>query len=222
MSQADFFLKLDGVDGESTDEKHTNAIEIMSFNFGANNTGTSSIGTGAGSGKVNIHDFHFVKVFDKASSNLFQRVANGEHIPTATLICRKSTGTGGQQDYLTVKMTDVVISSYTCGGSSGGSPIPSESISLNFTKIEFDYKPQKRTARSVVRSRAVGIRRPTRRSKVSPSPGVDFGAGQGRAIRPAFAARSGRCPGSSSKALDACFCGSRGGASGDKHRVARR
>lgn len=143
MSQADFFLKLDGVDGESTDDKHKNEIEIMSFNFGANNTGTSSHGTGAGSGKVNIHDFHFVKIFDKASSNLFQRVANGEHIPTATLSCRKSTGTGGQQDYLIVKMTDVVISSYTCGGSSGGSPIPSESISLNFTKIEFDYKPQK-------------------------------------------------------------------------------
>lgn len=142
MSSADYFLKIEGIDGESKDEKHSDEIEIMSFSFGASNTGTSSMGTGAGSGKVNIHDFSFVKIIDKASSNLFKQVANGKHIATATLSCRKSTGDGGQQDYLIIKFSDVVISSYQCGGSSGGSPIPSESISLNFTKIEYDYKPQ--------------------------------------------------------------------------------
>lgn len=143
MSQADFFLKLDGVEGESEDSKHAKEIEILSFSFGGDNTGTSSHGGGAGSGKVNLGDFKFVKLFDKASSNLFKRVANGAHIASAILTCRKPTGDGGQQEYLTVKFFDVLVSSYTCGGSGGSHPIPTESISLNFTKIEFDYKPQK-------------------------------------------------------------------------------
>jgi type VI secretion system secreted protein Hcp len=143
MADADFFLKLEGVDGESEDSKHKNEIEILSFSFGASNTGTSAKGTGAGAGKVNLQDFSFVKTFDKASSNLFKRCANGEHIPSATLVCRKPTGMGGQQEYLTIKFTYLMVTQYSCGGSGGHDPIPTESISLNFQKIEFDYKPQK-------------------------------------------------------------------------------
>lgn len=143
MSSSDFLLVIDGIDGESQDDKIKNAIEVDSFSFGTSNTGTMSAGTGGGSGKVNMQDFHFTKKWDKSSSNLFVYCSSGEHIPTVTLHCRKATGKDGGQDvFLEVKMSDCVISSYNAGGSDGGSPVPTESVSFNFTKIEFSYRAQ--------------------------------------------------------------------------------
>jgi len=142
MSQADFFLKIDGIPGESTDSKHSGEIELLSFSWGASNTGTSSYGTGAGSGKVNIQDFHFTMKYNKASALLFLRCADGSHIGKGVFSLRKSTGAGGQSDYMIYTFTDLVISSYQTGASGGGDPIPTEQVSFNFTKVEMEYKPQ--------------------------------------------------------------------------------
>ena len=138
----DYFLKLDGVEGESTDERHKGEIEILSWSWGETNTAAMSPGRGggAGAGKVSMQDFHFVKSYDKASPSLFLKCATGEHIKEATLSVRKAGG--DQQEYLKVTLTDVIITSYQTGGSSGD-PVPTESFSLNFAKIEFEYKPQK-------------------------------------------------------------------------------
>jgi type VI secretion system secreted protein Hcp len=65
--------------------------------------------------------------------------ATGDHIASATLVCRKAGG--GQQEYLTIKFTDLLISSYQTGGSAGD-VVPVDQISFNYTKIEFEYKPQ--------------------------------------------------------------------------------
>jgi type VI secretion system secreted protein Hcp len=67
--------------------------------------------------------------------------ANGEHIKTATLVCRKAGKE--QQEFLTIKLSDILVSSYQTGGSSHGEVVPMDQISLNFAKIEYDYKPQK-------------------------------------------------------------------------------
>ncbi len=77
---------------------------------------------------------------NKASPKLFLMCATGEHIKEAILTVRKS-GTEAPVEYLKVKLTDVVVSSYQTGGSGGD--VPMESFSLNFSKIEFEYKPQK-------------------------------------------------------------------------------
>ena len=67
--------------------------------------------------------------------------ATGEHIKQALLSCRKA---GGKQEvYLTVKFTDLLVSSYQTGGSGSGDVVPLDQISMNFSKIEFEYKPQK-------------------------------------------------------------------------------
>jgi type VI secretion system secreted protein Hcp len=136
----DYFLKIDGVDGESTDAKHKGEIDIMSWSWGESNTGTSSAGGGGGAGKVNMSDFSFMMRFNKASPKLMLACATGEHVKTATLVCRKAGG--DQQEYMKIQMSDLLISSYQTGGSQGDE-IPVDSISLNFSKIEFEYKPQK-------------------------------------------------------------------------------
>lgn len=135
----DYFLKIDGIEGESADDKHKGEIEILSFSWGESNAGAMAHGSGGGAGKVNMQDFHFTMVMNKASVKLFESCATGQHIKEAVLTARKSGGE--QQEYLIVKLTDVLVSSYQTGGSSNDS-VPTDSFSLNFSKIEFEYKPQ--------------------------------------------------------------------------------
>jgi len=141
MAAVDYFLKIDGIEGESGDSKHKGEIEILSFSWGATNTGSHSGGSGGGAGKVVLQDLHFTTKVNKASPKLFQACATGEHIKKAVLTVRKAGK--DQQEYYVIKMDDLLVSSYQSGGHEGGDPIPTDQFSLNFTKISYDYKPQK-------------------------------------------------------------------------------
>jgi type VI secretion system secreted protein Hcp len=139
MAAVDYFLKIDGIEGESQDDKHKNEIQIESFSWGAANMGSATHGGGMGAGKAQMQDFSFVMLVNKASPKLMLACANGQHIPKAVLTCRKAGK--DQQEYLKYTFTDVLVSSYGTGGS-GGEVIPVDQISLNYTKIEYEYKEQ--------------------------------------------------------------------------------
>ncbi|KQP13855.1 type VI secretion system tube protein Hcp [Pseudorhodoferax sp. Leaf265] len=140
MAHVDYYLKIDGVEGESTDDKHAGEIELESWSLGGTNAGSFSSGGGGGSGKVSLQDFHFVKKTDKASAKLLTACCTGEHLATATLVCRKAGGE--QEEFLTVILSPVMVSSYQNSGSAGADIIPMEQVALNYGKIEFKYKPQ--------------------------------------------------------------------------------
>lgn len=145
----DFFLKLEGIKGESQDAAHKDDIQLLSWSFGATQGGTQAMGGGGGAAKVQMHDFHFVKYVDKSTPKLLLACANGEHITKATLIARKAGK--GQQEYLKITLSDVLVSSYH---SSGANQVPVDEISLNFGKIEVEYKEQTKdgTLSGVVKS----------------------------------------------------------------------
>lgn len=136
----DFFLKIEGIEGESHDEKHKGEIDLASWSWGANQTGTHGAGGGGGAGKVAMHDFIFTMHVNKATPKLFLACASGEHIKKAVLTCRKAGKE--QQEYMKVTFSDLLVSSYQAGAG-GGSDLPTENISLNFAKVEFEYKEQK-------------------------------------------------------------------------------
>jgi len=137
----DYFLKIDGIPGESHDSKHKDEIDLLSWSWGETQTGTFAGGGGGGAGKVNMQDFHFVMKVNKATPKLIQACANGEHIKKAVLTCRKAGKE--QQEFLKYTFSDVLVSSYQTGGSSSGDEIPLEQCSLNYTKMECEYKMQK-------------------------------------------------------------------------------
>lgn len=141
MAAVDYFLKFDGIKGESTDAKHKDEIDIESWSWGATHAGGARSGRGAGAGKVSMQDFHFVMRLNKASPALMRACATGQHIKTATLSGRKAGK--GQQDYLTFKFHDVLVSSFQTGGSEGAEIDPVDQVSFNFAKIEVEYKQQK-------------------------------------------------------------------------------
>ena len=136
----DFFLKIEGIAGESSDDKHKDEIELQSWSWGEAQTGTASLGSGMGAGKVQMQDFNFVMEVSKASPKLLLACASGEHIKSAILTCRKAGKE--QQEYLKIKFSDILVSSFQTGGSAG-QEVPIDQISLNYTKIEYGYSPQK-------------------------------------------------------------------------------
>jgi len=135
----DAFLKIDGIDGESQDKNHPNEIEIDSFSWGVSNPNTAGSGSGGGTGKASLQDFHFAAQTTKASPNLMLACATGKHIQTVTLTCRKAGGTS-QVEFLKIKLQDCLVSSYSLGGSAeGDAVVPEDQFSLNFVKIDFLY-----------------------------------------------------------------------------------
>jgi type VI secretion system secreted protein Hcp len=87
-----------------------------------------------------MQDFSFSMRVNKASPKLFLACASGDHIKEALLTCRKAGKE--QQEYLKIKFSDLLISSYQTGGSNGD-VVPVEQVTFNFAKIELSYAPQK-------------------------------------------------------------------------------
>src|SRR5438874_12773374 len=129
MAAVDYFLKVDGIEGESQDSKHKNEIDLESFSWGETQSGTHAAGGGGGAGKVSMQDFHFVMKVNKASPKVMLACASGQHIPKAILTCRKA-GTD-QQEFLKIEFDDVLVSSYQTGGSGHSDIVPTDQCSLN-------------------------------------------------------------------------------------------
>lgn len=137
----DAFLKLDGIEGESSDDKYPGYVEVASFSFGLTHLTTVGSATGgAGSGRTTVGELQISKVVDKSSAVLFQKCATGEHFPKGKLVVRKAGGT--QMEYLIYNMETVFVTSCHYSSASGEENA-NESVSLAFGKAGFDYHPQK-------------------------------------------------------------------------------
>lgn len=135
----DMFIKIGDIKGESKDKAHKEKIDVLAWSWGMSNSGSAHSGGGAGSGKVNVQDLSFTKYVDSATPHLMLAACNGKHYDEALLIVRKA----GESpvEYIKIKMTEVLITSVTSGGS-GGEDRLTENVSLNFAKVHYDYTPQ--------------------------------------------------------------------------------
>ncbi len=136
----DMFLKLAGIEGEASDSKHKSEIDVLSWSWGASQTGSTHMGTGGGAGKVSVQDLSFTKYIDRSSPDLFLYICSGKHVKNALLTVRKAGG--DPLEYLKINMEDLIVSGYSTGGS-GGEDRLTENITLNFAKVKVDYTPQK-------------------------------------------------------------------------------
>lgn len=137
---SDIFAKIGDIKGESLDSKHKDEIEILSWSWGVQQSGTMAHGGGGGEGKASFNDFNFTHFVDKASPVLMKACATGEHIKEATITVRKAGK--GQQEFLIVKMNDILITSVNPSGSGDGAST-AESVALQCAKVDLEYKPQK-------------------------------------------------------------------------------
>jgi type VI secretion system secreted protein Hcp len=137
---SDCFLKLEGIEGESQDYKHKNEIQLEEWSWGQATAVTSvAAASGGGKGKVQMKDVLFVARVSKASPKLMQYCAGGKSIPKAVLTCRKAGKE--QQEYFVMTLSDSYVSHYEVGHDM--KEHPTDDFSLNFSKIEVEYKEQK-------------------------------------------------------------------------------
>jgi len=133
----DCFLKIDGIPGESTDDKHKDWIEVMSYSSGVAQmaAGDRSTGGGAASGRCSHQDISIVREMDKATPTINLYCCQGKHIPKVVIeLCRAA---GNKEKYMEYKMEDVLISSVSVGGGGGG--LPTESVTFNYGKLTWNY-----------------------------------------------------------------------------------
>ena len=135
---SDIFAKLGDIKGESPDDKHKDEIEVLSFSWGV--TSLSAPGPpGGAAGKPTFHDLSITHNIDKASPLLLKACATGLHLKEATITHRKAGK--GQQEFLIIKMNDVIITGVQHAGGNGQTS--SEIVNLTFAKVDLEYRPQK-------------------------------------------------------------------------------
>lgn len=135
----DIFLKLGDLKGESQVKGFEDQIQVLAWSWGMSQTGTTHIGQGGGAGKVNVQDLSFTHYVDSSSPSLMLACCKGTHYKDATLTARKAGG--DPLPYLTIKLTDLIVTSVS-GGSSNGEDQQTENITLNFAEFEVSYQPQ--------------------------------------------------------------------------------
>ncbi len=165
----DFFLKLDGIQGESTDKDHAAEIDIEGWSFGVNEDdvedsqktrvsggrdnlpvlrrGNDSAAFGqAMAGSVRVADLHVTKHVDASSAPLMKAATTRQKIAKAILTCRKASGADGLE-YLQIQLQDVMVSRWSVVGADDAR-LPSERLVLSYTRIELTYQPQGRSGTS--------------------------------------------------------------------------
>ena len=132
----EYFLKLEGIEGESQRKGYEKQIEVLVFEWGEINPGS-----GGGAGKVEMEDFQVVMRSSKASPELFLACASGQHLKSDVLTALRL----GKKSAIAMRWTlsDVLVSSYQIGGAAVEEALPQEHIGLSFARIEVEYFPQK-------------------------------------------------------------------------------
>jgi type VI secretion system secreted protein Hcp len=133
------YLTIDGRPGPSTSLK--NAIDILSFSFGASNTAVIGPGSSGGesrAGRADVSNLTVMKVLDKTSPLLFDDCCTGNYLKKVELQYFKPTG-DQQESYFKIHMENALITSIQLSGSSEN---PTESISFAFEKVKVSYNPE--------------------------------------------------------------------------------
>lgn len=124
------------IDGEATDKGHEKWITVLGFDGGAAAPVVSGGSGGAGAGKVDLKPIVITKPIDTATPKLFQALVTGEHLPGVQLDLVRPDGSGGEQVFYTVKLTNVLVGEIhqLDEGKADGRAV--EQVSLDYQKIE--------------------------------------------------------------------------------------
>ncbi|WP_119459029.1 type VI secretion system tube protein Hcp [Rhodospirillaceae bacterium SYSU D60014] len=131
------YAKIGKIDGDATHDKHQKWLTIDSLQWGVGRAIHTPVGSASNreASEPSVSEVTISKQMDEASPTLFAEACTGK--ATEVKIHLVTTGNPGDT-YMEYTLTDAMISAYSM--SSGGDR-PSESLSLNFTKIETKYTP---------------------------------------------------------------------------------
>ncbi len=136
----DYFLRIDGIEGESTDADHNKWIDVHSYSWGVETPALdSSAPRDRTSGKVNFIDLGILKSVDRATPDLMIHCANGKRIPTVEL---EGVRTGGERHtFVKYVLNDCMVSSVNDDGTDSSQERPSEAVTFRYRKVTVEYRP---------------------------------------------------------------------------------
>jgi type VI secretion system secreted protein Hcp len=138
-----FFLALDGINGETQDSAHANQISVLSWSHSFNQP-TSPTRSAAGGGTVeqaNHADFSITKYIDSATDDLLKACWTGKQIAAGTFTAFRSSGTGDGVNYLLIAFKNIIVSNYSISGGTGDVPV--ETVTLSYSSVSYKYTPVK-------------------------------------------------------------------------------
>jgi type VI secretion system secreted protein Hcp len=100
---------------------------VLAWSWGASNSGSTHVGGGGGAGKANFQDLSLVRNTDSQSPQFLDAVAKGTHVTFAEI----------QNGNQLIRLEEVMVTSYSAGGSADSKAAPTENITLNFAKIRY-------------------------------------------------------------------------------------
>lgn len=141
-AEAAAYLKFDGIDGEAKDRNHQNWSDLMSFQQTISRDTTTSSGAARARAGAVFEDLVVTKTLDKSSPKIAESIAMGKVFPKVEIHLTSNAGT----TYYSYELTNVMVTSYSVGGSADD--IPTEQISLNFEEIKVTYAESDTTGKS--------------------------------------------------------------------------
>ena len=137
FSSVDIFLKIEKINGESTDAKHTDDIDVLAWSWGMASPASFADGGKANTGSASFQDITITKFFDKSTPSLLLNCANGTRIGKMELFVRKQGK--DPAEFLVITFEEVLVTSVSTGGS-GGEDRLVENVSFAFGRIRLEYK----------------------------------------------------------------------------------
>jgi type VI secretion system secreted protein Hcp len=142
MSYA-IFIKMDGIEGESTDARHKDEIDVLSWSWGVTQSSSPAAGGAGGAGRAVPADLKFSHRIDFASPSLIKACASGRHIKEAVVSVQKAGADPrpGRDPFLTIRLFVVTVKSVEPGVSTLENSA-TETVGLAFSKMEFEYRQE--------------------------------------------------------------------------------
>lgn len=129
-----WFLRLDGIAGDSTDDRHEDEIEVQSWSIGVSRSGSTTAG-GSGAGRSDLQELQITAPLSAASPQIFLLAVTGRHLSGATL----SGVRQGEhaRDFFTIRLAEVTATRYRLGDEADAAPM--DQFSLDYGRIEVTY-----------------------------------------------------------------------------------
>jgi type VI secretion system secreted protein Hcp len=133
------FLRIDGIKGESTDQRYRDWIVVTAVGWGHQlPIATGSMGSGAAASRVHFQPVTVSKFVDSTSLVLAQMAADGRAIRQVFLDLVTAPG---QPPFARLELQDAVLNSYAVEGTTGSPQRPVEKLSIMFGKINWSAFP---------------------------------------------------------------------------------
>jgi type VI secretion system secreted protein Hcp len=136
----DMYLQIEGIPGESTDDAHSEWIQVRSYSHGVSQPASDTSATGGlTGGRADFEELTIEKTLDVATPDLNIYCAKGTHIPTVVLeLC---LATGDKHTFMKYELTDCIIKAVAPGGASTDDIKPTEAVKIAYGKIKWEYTP---------------------------------------------------------------------------------